>query len=264
MLVILCGATGGVGSIIMRHLAARPGLTLVSCGRTRPQAGVPHYEWSFGSPPPMARILRDHPADRVALVYAPIAWPADARSVDVNVAAFASMAAALPPQALLVSISSLVVTTRAATFYADLKRRTEEVCAARGGINLRLGMIDSAPPFGQALMFVKLARAFHVVPVPFPQSRVVLSAQSDIVAALARLMEGEGPPRAQSRTVEVRSASMSFIDAVRHLVRGQDIRCLCLPVPDALSRMALQVCRRIAPRSWLSQRLQGLQSFSAG
>jgi hypothetical protein len=262
MLVILFGATGGVGSMLIRGLASHPGLTLVSCGRRRPEAPVKHYEWSFGSRPPIERILREHGADPVTVVYAPIAWPSDQDAVDANLAALAVVAAAVPAEGLFISISSLVVNTRASTFYAALKRRAEEICTARGGINLRLGMIDSERPFGQSLMFVKLARAFHIVPVPFPKSRVVLSEENDIVCAVAGLMGRLERPA--NHIAEVRSASASFIEAVRRIVRRQNVRCLCVPVPDAISLGTLLLCRRIAPRSWLSQRLQGLQSFSAG
>jgi hypothetical protein len=262
MLVVLFGATGGVGSMLLRHLAGRPDLEIVTCGRTRPDGALNHYEWSFGSPPPLDRILGEHSAPAVAVVYAPIAWPTDEQSVELNLAALASVAAALPARALLISISSLVVTTGASTYYAQLKRRAEEVSAARGGVNLRLGMIDSATAFGQSLMFVKLARTFRIVPVPFPGSRVVLSEESDIALAVIGLLKEA--PRPGRQAVEVRSASMTFIDAVRHLVSRQGVGCVCVPVPDAISHAMLRAARAIAPRSWIAQRLQGLQSFSAG
>src|SRR4051812_20789756 len=115
MLVILFGATGGVGSMLLPHLAARPGLTLVTCGRKPASSSLRHYEWSFGSKPPVDRIVGEHPTGAVVVVYSPISWPADDRSVDTNLAALESVVGGLPAQARLVSISSLVVTTRATT-----------------------------------------------------------------------------------------------------------------------------------------------------
>lgn len=247
--------------MLMPHFAGIPNLTAATCGRTHWSPDIKHYAWSFGLSLPIQRILEDHP-DRstVVALYCAIKWPHHDSDVEENIAAFKSVAAALSQEALLLSVSSLIVDTPAQSLYAKLKRRAEAICSARGGTNIRLGLIDSAKPFGQTRVFAAFARTLRVVPVPFPRANVILSTEEDVASAILRLASADNA--APQNTVEVRSAKMSFIDAIRYMVGKHGSRCICVPVPDVVTRSLLRACEHFAPGSWLCQRLQGLRGFS--
>ena len=260
-LVIVFGANGGVGSMLMPCLVGHQDLKVVTCGRKQWASDAPHYDWSFGEEPPISRIIEDHAdSEAVIALYSAIVWPQCAEDVEKNISAFTSVASALPEGASLISLSSLVVETQSATHYANLKRREESVCHAYGGTSLRLGMIDSNQPFGQTRMFARLAGLFHMVPVPFPRASVILSKEADIASAVLGMIEGK--QENTSQVVEVRSSEMSFIEAIKHILHRHKLKFICIPIPDLITNGLLVACEKLAPNSWLSERLHGLQAFS--
>lgn len=261
-LVIVFGANGGVASMIMPYLVDRQDLKVVTCGRKPWASTIPHYPWSFGQEPPISRIIDEHPSSNaVTVLYSAISWPRSEEDIKINTTALASVSAALPSGARLVSLSSFVVNTPSQTRYAKLKRLEEDVCCSQGGISLRLGLIDSVKPFGQSGMFVGLARMIHMVPVPFPRAVVVLSTEAGIISAVLSLIGRQYD--VNCHVVEVRSAEMLFIDAIRHILTNSGARYVCVPISDLITKGLLSVCGRVAPNSWLSERLRGLQAFSS-
>ncbi len=261
-MVIVFGANGGVASMIIPYLAERQDLKVVTCGRKPWASTIPHYPWSFGQEPPILRINDEHPSSNaVTVLYSAISWSLSEEGIKINTTALASVFAALPCGAHLVSLSSFVVNTLSETHYARLKRLEEDVCSSQGGISLRIGLIDSIKPFGQAGMFVGLARVIHMVPVPFPRGVVVLSTEADIISAVLNLINGQYD--VDCHVLEVHSTKMFFIDAIRHILDKSGVRYVCVPIPDIITKVLIGVCGRVAPNSWLSERLRGLQAFSS-
>src|SRR5262245_19125686 len=119
-LVVVFGATGSVGSMLMPYLSREPDMTLTTCGRKPWSAQVMHYPWSFGARPPLEAIVAAHPgASGLIVIYSAISWPRDAQDIEANLGAFCSVVASLPAEGRLIEISSYVARTRSESAYAQ-------------------------------------------------------------------------------------------------------------------------------------------------
>lgn len=244
----------------MACLKSYSGLTIVTCGRRAPAAEFPHYSWSFGENSPIPGIIGDYPDNPIIVLYSAIHWPTCGDDINVNLSALCSVENSLPAGSKFISMSSLVVNTRSDTWYAKLKRKEELFCREHSLVSMRLGLIDSNRPFGQSNMFLSLANFLHVVPIPFPSAKVILSSENEICKRLNQYIFDDN--NLLPSVVDICSNKLSFIDAVRYILHKHNAKAICVPVPKFITHICVYICAKHFPDSWFSERLRGLQAFS--
>jgi hypothetical protein len=184
-IVIIFGATGNIGGMLLSHFANLPNKYLIiTCGR-RQIKGYKNYYWDMSSESPIPRISNDFPTIKSKLIiYAAIFWPKKKSDVDLNLNSLNLICQSLNDKIKFIYISSMVVRTDSATLYALIKKQEESVVLKFKASILRLGVIDSKVPFGQMKLFIKFAKIFYFVPVPYPYASVVLSSEADLIKAI--------------------------------------------------------------------------------
>jgi uncharacterized protein YbjT (DUF2867 family) len=252
ILVVLVGASGNIGRILGHRLAREPQMRLVTCGRKHVPGEFSHIPWAFGSAFPVEVIYGyGYGCENTFIINASIAWPTNSKDVELSLSALDKICGGIGYKNRLIHISSMSAASTSFTFYATLKREEERMVLASHQVIIRVGIVDSEPPFGLKSLLLKLARLLKFVPVPFSDAKVKITTSEDIVRDVFSVILSPAPGQ---YIHECCSWEGDFYEAIRKLLPDTRLfklnNYLCLSVAV--------VVRFVAKGSSLSQRIDGI------